>query len=102
MGGMRPVPPGTYRKRGDEHRPPRTWLHYYRDPDAAEPVLLGYSMRAERHLEHRWFPADPGVYPKKLRGFSVGVQWLLDLYRSSRDRNEAVTVAETEEIRDVR
>lgn len=99
MPGMQRVPEGTYRKPGDDQHPPVWWKHYYRDPDTKQDVHLGDSERLQKHLHHRFYPAD-NSWPEVKKGFIAGVRWLLSLYLSGKDRNEGVTMAETEEVRE--
>lgn len=93
MGGMRKVPPGTYRRRGSDERPPRWWEHYYHDPESGQHVLLGRSERLG-HLRHRFYPVAGDSWPE-VHSFVDGVGWLLGLHFSRQDRSEEVTVTET-------
>lgn len=89
MGGMRPLPKGTYWKRGSADRPPTWYEWFYKGPESdGEEVRLGRSQRGERHLEHRFFPAD-GSWPQSIRGAGRGVAWLLECWRSAKARSDA-------------
>lgn len=96
MGGMTFVPEGTFRKRATDDKPPTWWEHYYRDPELGKTVLLGKSQRMRRHLEHRFY----SVYGpfQTIKGWTRGVQWLLDEHQAAKARSEVVVVAESEEV----
>lgn len=101
MGGMRfKVNKHTYRKRGSADKPPTWYDNYYRGPESdGEEVFLGRSERLERHLHHRFYPVS-GEWPQVFRGWTNGVEWLLECWRGAKAISDATRADEDEEVRE--
>jgi hypothetical protein len=78
--GMRNVPAGVHRERGDACDPPVWWIIWLGAPHAEGSVIIGRSRRMARHLWHRFFP-ESGAACREVKGWVAGVEWLLAVYK---------------------
>jgi hypothetical protein len=78
---MRLVPDGVHRERQGDMRPAEWYVVWLGVPHAEGSVVLGRSRRLRRHQWHRFFPAS-GAWPKEVKGWVNGAEWLLEVHRA--------------------
>lgn len=79
---MRFGPDGVHRERQGEEKPALWYVIWLGRPHAEGSVIIGRSKRLRRHLHHRFFPAS-GDWPRDVKGWVNGAQWLLEEHKKA-------------------
>jgi hypothetical protein len=81
MPGMRKAPPGVRRERVGDDRPAVWYVVWLGEPHAGGSVIIGRSKRLGPHQLHRFFPEQPGLDSRDIKGWVEGADWLLKVHR---------------------